>query len=130
MDIGLVMQAIADTITGGNVTSRAYAWPAEQVSAPCAVVGYPTELDFDATFMRGADRAIFPVYLVVGRASDRASRDVLSALITDATGIKGVLDGTLGDVVQTARLTNLKVETVTIGSVSYLAAVGEVEVYA
>lgn len=130
MNLSLVMTAIADTIRDGGVMERVYDWPSESITVPAALVGYPESMTFDITFGRGADQATFPVWLVVGRASDRNSRDALSALIKDATGIKGVLDGDLGGAVQSARLTELTVETVTIGSVDYLSAKGMVEVVA
>lgn len=129
INLAAVMDAIADTITGAGVMDRAYAWPAETVSAPCAVVGYPGDIEFDVAYNRASDQATFPVWLIVGKASDRSARDAVSALITGATGIKEAIDGTLGGAVQTARLTTLRVEEVTVNGVAYLAAVAQIEVY-
>lgn len=131
MEISAVMDAIATTIKAARVMDRVYEWPAESVSVPCAVVGYPEDdIEFDVTFGRGSDRAEFRLYLLVGKATERTARDRLSALIADATGIKGVIDGDLGGVVQTARMKTLRIEEVSIGGVAYLAAVAKIEVYA
>jgi hypothetical protein len=131
LDLSAVMDAIADTIRTANVTERVYEWPTESVTEPCAVVGYPRdeEIDFDVTYGRGSDRAVFPVYLLVGKVSDRTARDRLSALLTGATGLKDHVDGTLGGVVQTARLITVGIEEITVGAVKYLAAVAKIEVY-
>jgi len=129
INLASVMDAIANTITEAGVTDRAYAWPVESVSPPCVVVGYPKELDFDVTFTRGSDRALFPVYVIVGKVSDRSARDVLSNVITGATGIKDALDGDLGGEVSTARVQDCQIEDVNVAGVAYLAAVFTLEVY-
>lgn len=130
MDIAAVMDAIANTIKEGGVMSRVYEWPAESVTVPCAVVGYPEDdIEFDMTFARGSDRAEFRLYLLVGKATDRTARDRLSALIAGARGIKAVIDGDLGGAVQTARMTTMKIEEVTIAGATVLAAVAKIEVY-
>ncbi len=127
--LGDVMDAIAATLLSGNVTKRAYAWPEEAVAVPCAVVGDPESIDFDATYGRGSDKATFPVWFLVGLVTGRASRDALSDIITGAAAVKNVLDGTLGGVVQTARVTDCQPDVVTVGGVSHLAGRFDVEVY-
>lgn len=129
IDLAATMDAIADTLVVENVTDRAFAWPVQQVQPPCAVVGYPTRMEFDSTFRRGSDLAVFPVWIVVGLVHDRSARDVLSAYLTGVTGVKDALDGDLGGVVQTARVTDCQVETVTIGGTEYLSARFSVECY-
>lgn len=129
IDMSAVMDAIAERLTENNVSPRVYAWPEGSISAPCAVVGYPTELDFDMTFKRGGDRAVFPVYLLVGNAVTRAARDALSGIIAGATGVKDAIDGNLGGAVQSARVTNCRIEEVAVGGVAYLAARFDTEVF-
>ena len=130
LNLSNVMDAIANTALSGSVMERVYAWPADSVSAPCLVVGYPTEdIEFDVTFQRGSDRAVFPLYALVGKASERTARDRLSDVITGARGVKDKLDGTLGGVVSTARVTTCKAEEITVAGVSYLSATFEIEVY-
>jgi len=130
IDLDAVMEAIATELKNDGVTKRAYGYPAEEVEVPCAVVGYPLPgtLRFDMTFGRGADQATFPVWFLVGRVSTRAARKALADIIAGATGIKDALDGNLGGTVQTARVTECTVETVAIGSVSFLSARFDVEV--
>lgn len=130
MDLSAVMDAIAGAITDAGILDRAYPYPADSVTVPCAVVGYPAVIDFDMTMRGGSDRAEFPVYLLVGKPSEKSARDRLAAFVKNATGIKSVLDGDLGGTVQSARLTDLKVETVTVSGVDFLSATGTVEVVA
>lgn len=127
--LSTVMDAIATEISDAGIMDRVYAWPSDGVTVPCAVVGYPTAIDFDTTFGRGSDRAVFPVYVLVGRVADQNTRDVLSGIVTGATGIKDALDGTLGGAVQSARVTDMKVEAVTVQGVEFLSATFELEVF-
>lgn len=125
-----VMDAIADTLIEAEILPRVYAYPAGNVTVPAAVVSYPAEdIDFDVTFKNGSDRAVFPVFFLVGKATDKAARDTLSEIISGASDIKAALDGTLGDVVQTARVTGLRVESVTVAGADYLSATASIEVY-
>lgn len=128
IDLSVIMDAIAQRIKDANVTPRAYPWPVGNITVPCAVVGYPTKLDFDMTFKRGGDEANFPIYFIVGKSGDLSSRDALSNIITGATSIKDNLDGNLGGAVQSARVTNCQVEEVAVAGVDYLAAVFTLEV--
>jgi hypothetical protein len=130
VDLGAVMQAIADRLVAAGVVTRAYGYPVGSVQPPCAVVGYPEELDFDATFGRGSDRAVLPVWIVAGATHDRTTRDVLSAYIGDgARSVKAALEPNVGGAVQTARVTDCQVEKLPIGAVEYMAAKFMIEVY-
>lgn len=129
IEISTVMDAIATAITEAELAPRAYGWPVESASVPCAVVGYPTDLDFDMTFQDGSDRAVFPIYFLVGKGTDASARDALSAVIAGATNIKNTLDGDVGGTVQTARVTDCRVEEVSVASVPYLSATFMIEVY-
>ena len=129
LDLTNVMDALAAQVILGNVVDRAYGWPVENIQVPSAVVGYPTDTTFDVTFARGSDRAVFPLYVFVGKSHERAARDKLSSLITGLTGIKESIDGNLGGACQTARVTDMAIQEVTVAAVPYLAAVFSVEVY-
>jgi hypothetical protein len=124
-----VMDALAARLVTADVTERAYAWPADNVQPPCAVIGYPEDIEFDATFGRGSDVAVFPVWFLVGKVSERTARDRLSAIVTGATGIKNALDGGYPSYIQTARVQNCRPAPVTVAGVEYLAARFDVEVY-
>lgn len=130
LDLAVVMQAIADTIIEAGVTERAYGWPVKKAQVPAAIVSYPEDdIEFDVTFGRACDKAIFPVFIAVGNVHDQSARDVLSTYITGARGIKDALDGDLGGAVQTARVTSCAVDVITLGGIEYLAAKLLIEVY-
>ncbi len=135
LDLTATMDAIASTLDAatitvnpGSILMRTYAWPVGAVNPPCIVVGYPKKIIFDLTFKRGSDETTFPVWFVVGKADDKASRDTLSSVLTGVGHIKDVLDGNLGGAVQTARCVDVDIESVKIGDIEYLAALFTLEV--
>jgi len=84
------LAARIDTIDG----LRVHAFPPDNVHPPAAIVTYPDEYMYDKTFGRGMDRLTIPVVVLVGKVSDRKSRDQLGAYV-DGSGprsIKGVLE--------------------------------------
>ncbi len=117
------------TIAGLRVSD----YPADSISPPAAVVAYP-ELEYDQTYQAGADRATFPVHVLVGKDSDRAARDELGtyAARAGASSIKATLeaDPTLAGAVDSLRVRRATFSTMAVGSVEYLAATFDVEVYA
>lgn len=77
MDLGAVMDEIGDrldTLDG----LRVYRYPPDNVQPPAAIVTYPDTYTYDETMRRGMDRITLPVVLLVGKVSDRASRDRIS----------------------------------------------------
>lgn len=93
MNLADVMDEVAarvDTIDGLRVS----AFPPDQVQPPAAVVTYPEEYLFDETYGRGMDRLTLPVIVMVGRVSDRKSRDQLAAYCdgSGARSLKAVLE--------------------------------------
>lgn len=126
LDMSAVMDGLAELISDEGIVENIYPWPADTVAVPCALVGYPTDIEFDLTMGRGSDRAVFPVFFMVGKTSDKSSRNALSLILADATSIKDALDGThsFGAV----RVTDCKVNEVTVGAIAYLAAVFTTEV--
>lgn len=130
INVSAVMQALADRLVAAGVVSNAYGWPVRSAKPVCAIVGYPDgDIDFDATFGRGSDRAVFPVYVVCGNVHDESTRDVISGYITGATGVKDALDGNLGGAVQTARVTGARVDLLTLAGADYLTARFDVEIW-
>lgn len=117
MNLAAVMEALAarvgaipgtapDTLMLPNVSG----WPNPTITPPAFVVDYPPQIDMDATYGRGSDRAQFPCWAVFGAADSQSARDVLSSFLL---AIKAALDGeaTAEDVViwQSARAMNIKV---------------------
>ncbi len=90
LDVNVAMDAIGTalaTITG----LRVFDFRPGSAQPPFAFVDYPTG-DYDHTMARGTDRAVFPVLVAVGNASDRASRDAISAYIVGVGSIKTAVD--------------------------------------
>ena len=123
MNLGEVMQAVADridTIAG----LRVYAYPPDTVNAPAAVVTYPDTYTYDATYGRGMDRLELPVVVLIGKVSDRASRDNLSRYVdgSGAASIKQVLESGTYTAFDSCRVTGAEFDVIAIGAVEYLAA--------
>lgn len=123
LDLAGIMDAIARTAVLSGIVKRAYAWPTLDVSPPALIVGYPTELNYDATMARGSDRAVFPVWVVCGKIDARSTRDIVAAYVSPAgaRGVHDALSGDLGGVVQTCRVRSMTIEATTINSVDYTA---------
>jgi hypothetical protein len=129
------MDGIAAWAVSSGVTTRAYGYPASDPIPPCLIVAFPTRLDFDLTFHAlgtvGKVEATFPLWFVVGKVVDKSARDALSAIISGATGIKNLMDGSMGGTfLDTARVMDCKIETVQVAAVDYLAAVFDMDVIA
>ena len=130
-----IMDGIATMLTNGNVASQVFAYPPAQFNPPCAIVGYPIDLDFDVTFKRGTDRAVFPVWLVAGNVVESSTRGVISGIIDGATGVKTALEasgGTLNGTVSNCQVVDCRIESISqpggTGTIEYMAARFRVEV--
>lgn len=124
MNLAAVMDQIGDaldTIAGLNI----HRYPADAISPPAALVGYPETINFDETYQRGADTMVLPVLVVVAPKPARAARTRLAAYCdgTGAKSVKQVIESyssytALGSVrVQTADF-----DVVTIAGTDYPAA--------
>jgi hypothetical protein len=119
-----VMDGLAGLLT---LVPTRYAWPVESITVPCAVVGYPSRIDFDLTMNRGADTWVVPVWYVVGKTGTEDARNALSDILNEAGSVKALLDGahTFGDV----RVTGAEISELVVTGVSYVAAKFDCEVY-
>lgn len=112
---------------------RTYDFPPDKIEVPAAVVSYPENYTYDKTYQRGADRMTLPVVAVVGRASDRASRDLLSVYV-DGDGpssFKRVLESK--DLPAYTSFHSLRVgeaefDVIRIGGVDFVAAVFDLDI--
>jgi hypothetical protein len=129
MDLGQIMQAVADELVSASVVANAYGYPAKSITPPCAIVGYPEEIEFDMTFQDGSHKLDLPVWIFVGTVHDRSARDRMSDLISGVSGVKEALDGTLTAAVQTCRVVDCRIEMITIAGVDYLSAKFSLEIY-
>lgn len=83
MNLGGVMDEVAErlrTIDG----LRVHAYPPDTVHPPAAVVTYPPSYDYDAAFGNGMDTMRLSVVVLVGKVSDRSSRDLISAWLSNS----------------------------------------------
>lgn len=131
MILSAVMDELAaelDTIGG----LRVFAYPTDSVPAPAAVVGYPEKINFDETMGRGVDKATFPVFLLVGRVTDRSAKALLGAYC-DGSGtksVKAVLNaGAPWVAMASVRVASIEFTVVTVAGIDYLTAVFTVDVY-
>lgn len=127
MNLADVMDQVGaqlDTIDGLRVSP----FPPDQVNPPFAIVTYPEDINFDATYERGADTMTLPVIVGVGKVSDRASRDKLAAYCqgTGATSVKAVLEAGVEAGAYTAfdslRVQMAEFDLIKIAAVEYVAA--------
>lgn len=127
MDLGAIMDGVATLLSSSSIAPTVYGWPADSVSVPCAVVGYPTRMEFDTVMGRGGDLVELPVYVLVGRTGTKDSRDALSAILADTSSVKSALDGarSFGSV----RVTDATIDEVTVSGLVYLAARFTTEVF-
>jgi hypothetical protein len=130
VNVADVMDALADrldTIDG----LRVFAWPVGTLTPPGAVVGYPVDGAYDESYGRGADSMVIPVVVVVGRVSERASRDLLAAY-ADGSGtrsIKAVLEGGTYTAFDTVQVRWPDFDSYTVAGVDYLAEIFDVAVF-
>jgi hypothetical protein len=129
MNLADVMDAISnrlDTIAG----LRCFAYPPPTLTPPAAVVSYPESVSFDATYARGMDRMKLPVVVVVGRPTDRSTRDNLT-VYCDGSGpksVKAVLESGTYTAFDDVRVEDVEFDVVTIGGVDYMAALFSLDI--
>lgn len=102
------------------LTPQVYAFPPLSVTPPCVVIGYPTMIDYDETFVRGSDRFELPVWFMVAQAGTLAARDAVFDVMTDVASIKGRFDG--NHAFGSVRVTDAAIEEVSVGPIQYLSA--------
>jgi hypothetical protein len=115
-----------DTIAG----LRCFGYPPDNITPPAAIVTYPEEMLFDATYDRGADTITLPVIVAVGKVHDRATRNLIDAYCagSGASSIKAVVEAGTYTAFDTVRVTRAEFDIVTIGSGDYLAAVFDLDI--
>jgi hypothetical protein len=123
MRLGEVMDAIA-TRLDSVVGLRCFSYPPGTITPPAAIVSYPESITFDETYGRGMDRLSLPVVVVVGRPTDRSTRDHLGAYCdgTGAASIKAVLESGTYEAFDTVRVEGVDLDVVSIGGQDYMAA--------
>lgn len=133
MNIGDVRNGLKNnlaTISG----LRCYEVVPDSMSVPAAIVGVPNEIIFDSTLMRSNDNAVFPIRVLVGKASDRNAQKLLDVYLasTGASSVKTVLesDSSLGGAANTIKVDRASgIGVYTVAGVDYLGAEFSVRVW-
>lgn len=133
MILGDIMDEMAQKLRQAtSLAGRTYAYPPASVKAPAAIVSYPEDYTFDATYRRGMDKMTGEVIIVVGRPHERQSRDLLTKYVNGSgpESVKALLDGGQGSYssCDSVRVSKAEFDVVTIGGVDYLAAVFSVDI--
>lgn len=112
---------------------RVFPYNADRITPPAAIVDWPDEITYDATFARGADQQTLTLILAVARLDARSTRGRLATYL-DGSGvhsIKAAVDSS-GTVTYTAcdvvRVAKAQVAVMSIGGVDYLGATFDVEI--
>lgn len=127
MILGDVMDQIGDQLDTINGL-RVFRYPPDQPPpAPAAIVTYPDTYTYDATYGRGMDRiSDLPVVLLVGKVSDRASRDAIAKYVdgSGAESVKAVIEAGTYTAFDTVRVASVAFDRITFGGQGneYLAA--------
>lgn len=132
MNLADVMDEVADRLRQApSLQGRTYAYPPATVTAPAAIVSYPSAYTFDETYGRGTDRMTGTVVVVVGRPTERQSRDLLTRYV-DGSGeesVKALLEPDGYVTCDGVRVTGVDFDVYTIGAVDYLTAVFSLDIY-
>jgi hypothetical protein len=112
---------------------RAYEYPADKVDIPAAVVSYPGDYPVHGTYQRGGVRITLPVVAVVGRASDRAARDLLSVYVdgdgpSSFTRVLESPDLPPYTAFDSLQVQDIEFDVVRIGGVDYIAALFDLDI--
>lgn len=123
MDLADVMEEVAGKLSAINGL-RVFAYPPDNLAPPAGVVSYPESYEYDGTYGRGMDRLKLPVVVVVGKPTDRSTRDRL-ARYCDGAGAGSVkVAAQAGPYVacDTVRVESVEFDVVSIGGTDYMAA--------
>ena len=129
MDLAAVMDQVGDQLDG-IAGLRVFRYPPDHLVPPAAIVSYPDTLTFDENYRRGADRLTLPVVLVVGRVSDRASRDRLAGYCrgSGSGSVKAVIEAGSYTACDSVRVVQIEFDAVAIAAVDYIAAMFDLDV--
>lgn len=124
MKLGDVMDELAvrlDMING----LRVFAQPTGSITPPAAMVDFPEEYTYDATYGRGMDTMSLPVVVAVGRPTDRSTRDAITKYVDGAgpDSVKVVLETGSYQSFDEVMVKSVDFDVHEIGATPYLVAV-------
>lgn len=122
MDLAAVMDEIAArlaTIAGLKV----YPYPPDLLVPPGAIVDYPATVTYGTVYGRGF-RTTLPVWVVVGRPTDRGTAAALAAYAADsgASSVKVALESGACAAFDVLNVTEVEFDAVDIAAVVYMGA--------
>lgn len=129
MNLGDVMDEVGaalDTIEG----LRVFPYPVGTATPPAALVVWPDEYLYDATYQRGMDRMTLQVVLLVGKPSLRPSRNALAKYLdgSGSASVKAAVDGGTYTACDSVTVTKALVDVYNLGGTDYLGAIFEIDV--
>jgi hypothetical protein len=88
-----LMTELADA-AGSIAGLRSYAFPADNIAPPAALVVLPDDITWDLAYQRGADSMSIEVDVLVARVDDRASAKALAEYLagSGAKSVKAALE--------------------------------------
>ncbi len=94
------------------------------VHPPAAIVGLPESIEFDQTYGRGMDTVRLPLFVLLGRASDRAAAASLFAYLSGggAQSVKAALEAGMYTACDDVRAATAAAGVITAEGVDYLGA--------
>ena len=125
MKIGDVMDQVAAQLASiPQLSGRVFAYPPGSVVPPAAVVSYPDQLIFDETYGRGMDRLTLPVMVMVGRPTERSTRDHLEVFCEGSgpSSVKATVEQGAYSAFHTVRVEGIEFDVVTMGGNDYMTA--------
>lgn len=130
MNVANVMTELAtqlDTITG----LRVFAFPPDNIAAPAAIVGFPETITYDVTMGRGVDQIDLPIFVLVGRVTDRTAWANMAPYLagSGSSSVKAVLKAGTYTAFASARVASAEIEAITMAGIDYLAAIFTVNVF-
>lgn len=109
---------------------RVYDFPSDSITPPAAIIAYPDEIVYDATYGRGMDRMTLPVLVLAGKANDRAARNNLVGYAdgTGAGSIKSVIESGSYTSFHEVRVVRVEFDVVRVASNDYAAALFDLDI--
>lgn len=91
MDVAATMDALAV----GTGMRNAYGYPVETGTVPCAIVGYPRDLEFHQTFGASNAQGTYPVWIVFGAVMQKSTRDAILPIMNTVRAALDALSMTI-----------------------------------
>lgn len=131
MRLADVMDDIAVRLRSIQAFREVAAYPKGSPTPPAAIVAYPESYNPRATYQRGAASMTIPVWVVVGKVSERTARDLLSQFVdgSGASSVIAVLEAGTYTAFDTLAVSGVDFDSVSIGGTDYLAAVFDCDIF-